>query len=151
VHAFHCSTEELSQWWKSHTLIVCLPFLGKSFGVFLVRFVPVALRSVCYHKPWAVLTPDFFSFAPTAVFSGEIYRWISLRLLSLWALSLKASCGMSFLIIFMAMSFRDSRILLLVPKDGGRPISVMRRTSSSGSFRLTSFSLLQMSSSTDLT
>jgi len=26
AHAFHGSTEEFSQWWKSHTLIVCLPF-----------------------------------------------------------------------------------------------------------------------------
>ena len=89
AHAFHGSTEEFSQWWKSHTLIVCLPFLGKRFGVFLLwgnvieacsmpprfrisRFVLAALRSVCCHKPWSVLALDFFSFASAAVFSGEI-------------------------------------------------------------------------------
>jgi len=35
VHAFHGCTEEFKQRWKSHTLIVCLLFLGKRFGVFL--------------------------------------------------------------------------------------------------------------------
>ena len=60
------------------------------------------------------------------------------------ALSLKASCRRSFLIISMERSFRDSRILLWVPKDGGRPISVIRTTSSWGSSSLTSLSLLQM-------
>ena len=89
AHAFHGSTEEFSQWWKSNTLIVCLPFLGKRFGVFfcwrnviescfmpprlrISRFVLAALRSVCRHKPWSVLALDFFSFASAAVFSGEI-------------------------------------------------------------------------------
>ena len=74
AHAFHGSTS-----------LFCLPFLGKRFGVFLrwrnvieassvpprvriSRFVPAALKSVCCHKPWAVLAPDVFSFAPTSVF-----------------------------------------------------------------------------------
>ena len=91
AHAFHDSTEEFSQWCKSQALIICLTFLGKSFGVFLCRrnvieacsmpprvriswFVTAALRSMCCQKPWVTLTPDIFLFAPKTVFSGEINR-----------------------------------------------------------------------------
>ena len=66
------------------------------------------------------------------------------------ALSLKAARRRSFFIISMERSFRDSRILLRVPKDGGRPMIVIRTTSLWGSFSLTSLSLLQMAS-VDLT
>ena len=51
--------------------------------VMISRFVPAGLRSVCCHKPGAVLAPDFSSFASAAVFSGEINRYMSLRLFSL--------------------------------------------------------------------
>ena len=90
------------------------------------RFVSAALRSVCCRKPWAVLAPDF-----------SRLRWRLFSLVRLtdrcpcgcWAcsaLSLKASCCRTFLIISMERFFRDSSILLWVPKDGGRPISVIR-------------------------
>jgi len=90
--------------------------------------------------------PDFFSFASRTVFSVRLTARCPRGWWACSALSLKASCRRFLLIISMESSFRDFRILLWVPKDGGRPINVMRTTSSSGSFRLASLSLLQMDS-----
>ena len=163
VNEFHA----MSAWILWFHLIVCLPFLGKRFGVslrwrniieacsmppriWISRFVPAALTSVCCNKPWAVLASNF------SRLRRRVYSLVRLTArcpCGCWAcsvLSFKASYRRLFLIVSMESSFRDSRILPWVPKDGGRPVSDMRTTSSSGSFRLPSLSFLLMAS-VDLT
>jgi len=108
AHGLHCFTQEFSHWWKWHTLRNVIKAFSRQPRVNISRFVPSALRSVYCHKPWPVLTPYLFSFAGTAAPSGDINRYISLRLLGCSPLILKASSHRSFLIISMAEVFLES-------------------------------------------
>jgi hypothetical protein len=144
---------------KLHTLIVCLQFLSKGVGVFVLwrnvikacsrpprvtisRFFPSSSEK-CVHKPWVVLIPNFFSFAPQLSSYARLTArcpcgtWI-------WsALSLNTSCHKSSLTVSMKKSFRASRILLRVPKIGERHLKIIAMTTFWGSFRLMPSSLLQ--------